>query len=70
MAQEGLDIPKLDTLILATPMSDIIQSVGRILRVHDEKKEPIVVDIIDDRVKMCKKLYFLRNKTYLSKGWV
>lgn len=70
MAQEGLDIPRLDTLILATPMSDIIQSVGRILRVHDDKKEPVVVDIIDDKVKLCKKLYFLRNKIYLSKGWV
>ena len=31
-AHEGLDIPKLDTLILATPKSNIKQAVGRILR--------------------------------------
>jgi hypothetical protein len=31
-AHEGLDIPTLDTVILATPKSDIKQSIGRILR--------------------------------------
>ena len=31
-AHEGLDIPTLDTVILATPKSDIVQSIGRIMR--------------------------------------
>jgi superfamily II DNA or RNA helicase len=46
MASEGLDIKTLTTLIMATPKTDIEQSVGRILR---EKNEigPLVVDIID-----------------------
>lgn len=50
LANEGLDIPKLDTLILATPKSDVVQSVGRILRENhtEQKKPPLVVDIIDD----------------------
>ncbi len=48
-SSEGLDIPKLDTLILASPKSDVIQSVGRILREKekDRKHTPIVIDIID-----------------------
>lgn len=45
MASEGLDIKSLNTLIMATPKTDIQQSVGRILR--EKHNQPIVVDIID-----------------------
>lgn len=45
MAAEALDIKTLTTLILATPRTDVIQAVGRILRVKHER--PMVVDIID-----------------------
>lgn len=45
MAAEALDIKTLSTLIMATPKTDIEQSVGRILRSKHEN--PIVVDIID-----------------------
>ncbi len=46
MAAEGLDIKTLSTLFMITPMTNIEQSVGRILRQkHDFA--PIVVDIID-----------------------
>lgn len=46
MASEGLDIKSLSTLFMITPMTNIEQSVGRILRQkHDFS--PIVVDIID-----------------------
>ena len=45
MAAEGLDIATLSTLIFVTPKTDIIQSVGRILRT--KHSNPIVVDIVD-----------------------
>jgi superfamily II DNA or RNA helicase len=45
MCSEGLDIPTLSTLIFVTPKTDIIQSVGRILRT--KHNNPIVVDIVD-----------------------
>ena len=40
MVQEGVDIPALDTLVLATPISDVEQAIGRIRRVclPDEEK--------------------------------
>jgi len=46
MASEGLDIKTLTTLIMATPKTDIEQSVGRILRDKNENG-PLVIDIID-----------------------
>ena len=45
MAAEALDIKTLTTLIMATPKTDIEQSVGRILR--EKHSSPIVVDIVD-----------------------
>ena len=47
MAKEGLDIPRLDTLIMATPKGDIVQASGRIQRKHPEKRIPLIVDIVD-----------------------
>ena len=43
----GTDIPALDTAILADPRSDVEQVVGRILRVHPSKKDPVVLDLVD-----------------------
>jgi superfamily II DNA or RNA helicase len=45
MAAEALDIKTLSILVMATPKTDITQSVGRILRVRHDN--PIVVDIVD-----------------------
>lgn len=50
LAKEGLDIPRLDCLVLATPKKDkatVIQSVGRIERQFKGKTSPIVYDIVD-----------------------
>ncbi len=45
MAAEGLDIKTLTTLIMATPKTDVTQSIGRILRT--KHSSPLVVDIVD-----------------------
>lgn len=45
MAAEGLDIKTLTSLILATPKTDVTQSIGRILRAKHAR--PLVIDIID-----------------------
>ena len=50
MASEGMDIPKLNTIILGSPKSDVVQSVGRILRQKKEKRKfhPLIIDINDN----------------------
>ena len=45
---EGTDIPDMDTCFLATPRADVEQPIGRIQRVHKGKKEPVVVDYVDN----------------------
>lgn len=45
MAAEALDIPTLTTLVLASSKSDIVQAVGRILRM--KHANPLIIDIID-----------------------
>lgn len=45
MAAEALDIKTLSALVMASPKTDITQSVGRILRTRHDN--PIIVDIVD-----------------------
>jgi superfamily II DNA or RNA helicase len=47
MSKEGLNIPDLDTLIMATPQSSVQQTVGRILRSYEGKGQPVVLDFVD-----------------------
>lgn len=46
MAHEGLDIDRLNTVILATPKANIIQAIGRIMR-KDGYCPPLIIDIVD-----------------------
>jgi superfamily II DNA or RNA helicase len=61
MASEGMDIPKLNTIVLASPKSDVVQSVGRILREKADKRKfhPLVIDIIDTHPN----LHFFQNQS-------
>lgn len=61
-ASEGLDIPVLDTCILATPRLDVKQSVGRILRSPDGN--PILIDIIDRGRNLIERQFTERKKLY------
>lgn len=45
---EGTDLPWLDTCVLASPLSNIEQIVGRVLREYPDKKMPVVFDLVDD----------------------
>lgn len=63
MAAEGLDIKTLTTLILATPKTDVIQAVGRILRA--KHKQPVVIDIVDSHEVFQRQ--YQKRKTFYRK---
>lgn len=64
MAEEGLDIKTLTTLIMATPKVDVTQAVGRILRKKSSNAE--VYDIVDQHDIF--KRHFSKRKTYYKKN--
>ena len=47
MFSEGISLPKLNTIVFATPKKDITQSVGRILRKVHSDVHAMVIDISD-----------------------
>ena len=66
MASEALDIKTLTTLVLATPKTDIVQAVGRILRVKHER--PLVIDIVDSHEVFLSQ-WQKRRKYYLANNY-
>ena len=65
LAHEGLDIPTLSAIVLATPHSDVRQAVGRILRVDGPKR---VYDIVD-MWSVMNAMYRKRLKIYQDAGF-
>jgi superfamily II DNA or RNA helicase len=68
-AHEGLDIPTLDSIILATPKSDIKQSIGRIMRETVGKKNNPQIWDIRDQWSLLNAMYNKRKKVYLTGGF-
>ena len=70
MASEGMDIPALNTLILASPITSIEQSIGRIQRQlpHERKYIPMTIDIIDE-IDIIKNKFFRRLAFYKKMGF-
>jgi superfamily II DNA or RNA helicase len=65
LAKEGLDIPNLDRLYLATPQKDyaiVTQSVGRIERSQPGKQQPIVYDFVDEKIRYCNNMAKKRKR--------
>ena len=65
MASEALDIPSLNAEFLITPKTDIVQSVGRILRAKHAYSDPIIYDIKDNHEVFQKQ--WLKRKAYYKK---
>ena len=72
LAKEGLDIPTLDNLVLATPQKSegtVVQSVGRVARKADGKEFGVVLDVVDDCV-MFDRMARSRKRIYKKNGWI
>ena len=71
-AGEGFDDARLDTLFLTMPISwkgTLAQYVGRLHRVHPEKREVAVYDYLDGEVAALRRMAGKRIKGYESLGY-
>ena len=60
----GIDVPDLRAVIFGTPLSDVAQSVGRILRLCEGTKDPVVLDIVDTAYFDCTRWAAMRQQYY------
>jgi hypothetical protein len=67
MCSEGTNAPHWDTLVLATPRSNVKQAIGRVIRLVQGKRQPVVLDLVDDN-SVLKAFYYSRVKQYFSVG--
>ena len=71
LAKEGLDVPRLDRLFLASPAkfsSVITQAVGRVRRTFEGKDTPLVLDFVDPEIGFCERAYKERCRSYRKMG--
>ena len=69
---EGFDFPRLDTLIMATPVSFrsvVEQYAGRLNRNYAGKKDVIVFDYVDSHIPMLERMYGKGLKAYKQIGY-
>lgn len=69
---EGFDYPRLDTLLLALPISwkgNIQQYAGRLHREYAGKTEVRIYDYIDIHVPVCDSMYRKRLRGYIGVGY-
>ena len=73
LCREGLDIPVLDRLFMASPVkfvSVIVQSIGRIARTAEGKEPPVCYDFVDGNIGYCERAYKERKRSYRKVGAV
>lgn len=69
---EGFDLPRLDTLLLVSPVSSeaaLTQYVGRLNRDYKTKKDAIVYDYVDSHLPVLERMYKKRLKIYRKIGY-
>ena len=68
LTSEGFDCPRLTALVLATPASDVEQSVGRVMRGSAEANA-IIVDLVDEW-GVCYAQAAKRRRLYKTSGFL
>ena len=69
---EGFDAPRLDTLLLAMPISwrgTLAQYAGRLHRNYEGKHEVRIYDYVDVHIPMLERMYYKRLKDYAELGY-
>jgi len=67
LADEALDVPRLNRVILTFPGKHegrLVQQIGRAIREYPDKEDAIIYDFVDHRVGVLKRQWNLRRKAY------
>lgn len=67
LADEALDVPRLNRILLTHPGKHegrIIQQIGRAIRAHPTKKDAVIYDFVDQRVGVLRRQWNERKRTY------
>jgi len=67
--RDGIDAPWKDAIIMTSPISNIEQLTGRIIRESDNKRTPIIVDMLDYGCPDIANTFYKREKFYDGKQW-
>lgn len=67
--RDGVDAVHIDCLIMTSPISNIEQMIGRVIRFKQGKEQPIVVDMVDIGCKDLKRTVYNRLTFYSKKNW-
>ena len=71
-SRDGTDNPDFDCLIMATPIGNLDQAIGRVCRYKEGKNKPIVLDLVDTGCDTMEKWGQKRKQFYKSMekdGW-
>lgn len=69
---EGFNYPRLDTMMLAAPISwrgNVEQYAGRLHRDYEGKRDVIIYDYVDAHIKVLEGMYHKRLRTYKKIGY-
>ncbi len=69
---EGFNYPRLDTMMLTTPIAwegDVEQYAGRLHRDFEGKQEVIIYDYVDSHIRVLEKMYHKRLRAYKKIGY-
>jgi len=67
LADEGLDLPLLSRVVLAFPTRSAartVQRLGRLMRPHPDKGQPVLTDVVDHAVPVLRNQSFARRRVY------
>ena len=67
--RDGIDAPQKDCLIMTSPISNIEQLAGRVIRSKADKKIPIIIDMVDFGCTYISNTFNNRYKYYKKKNW-
>ncbi len=69
---EGFNFPRLDTMMLAMPISwqgNVEQYAGRLHRDYESKQDVIIYDYVDAHIRVLESMYYKRLHTYKRIGY-